>query len=325
LSGSPITLPAPSRRHAEIVGQAAVRRWPVASFRLAAVIDGLRDCAVRWSPRGRARLAPEPGWPYRPRVTAGRGWVLHQRLRDPAVIDPFPGFVASPDPLSIRSPAVLVTFHFGALEGLGGFLTRLPGDVLVLRFRSSTRAQPGITRVDMSGFNERQRAQVLARSVSALRAGGFVFTTVDGRSTSYVDMPVFDRVVAISGGAFAVARLARAPMLPVTARWRRDKLEIIVGDPIPAGDAATMGRALGRWVESYISRNPRELRWPLVSLRPTSRSRRTGLEERTQATVPNLAVLSTGYRPPGQDDYAAGREPQGTDDLAGDAGGYLLG
>jgi hypothetical protein len=244
-------------------------------------------------------------------------------MGDPGTKWPYPRIAAGPEPQSVSGPMVLVSWHMGAYETLGAFLARLPGEVLSLRM-SSGGSTPGITRVAVGGLDEWQRVQVTKRAVTTLRAGGFVFLAIDGPGSSFVEMEVFGGSVFAAAGAFALAKLAGAPMVPITARWRGDKVDVIVGEAIPPGDPSTMAAALGRWLEGYLRENPRELRWPLIR-NPPVQSNRVLLQQNAQAGVANLAVLGPGYRPPGEKDYPAGRESEGSDYLPGDVGNYLLG
>lgn len=303
---------------------------PEQSYRTAAALDGARDVLSRPF-TGRAHRSPingveqhDPKLSFRPRVTNLRDWVLHTRIGDPGTDTPHPPIVAGPDASELRGPMVLVTFHMGALGALGAFLEQLAGEVLVLRMVLPELPR-GTTAIGVGGFDEWQRIQTTRRAVAALRRGGFVFLAADGWGTSHVEMKVFDGIMVVTRGAFAIAKLGRAPMVPITARWRGGKLEIVTGDPIPPGNEATMAAALGRWLERYLREHPREIQRPLINLRWRQRSPRAILQQRAEPAVADLPVLGAGYRPPGERDHTGGGETEGGDDRSGDCGSYLLG
>ena len=246
----------------------AARRWPGPSYALAAVADGLRD-SVGLVPRPSERTTRirerASGRPFRPRFTGYRDWVVDVRRHDPGIAAPYPKLVCSPPVDSLHGPSVLVSFHIGAMVGLSAFLEQLDAEVLLLRTKAA-RA-PRVPTIGVRGADEWQRAQTAKRAVGVLESGGFVLLAVDGLANSYVAYEVLGRTVSADSSAFALARLGRAPLVPLIARWRRTRLEITAGEPIAPGDPAIMAAAVGEWLGRYVRDHPRELRWPLTDLR----------------------------------------------------------
>jgi hypothetical protein len=180
-----------------------------------------------------------------------------------------PGF----DPRSLHPPLVLASFHLGAGTPLQALYPRLEADVLVMA-REQPSSGPGVRFVwgprdspdPASGFGEWGRARAMTEGVRALRAGEFLVVAVDFAGTTSVAAHLFGYPVAIRGGAFACSRLAGAPMVPITARWRGPRVEIICGDPIAPAADTEMAEALMRWIEDYLRENPDHISRTIYSL-----------------------------------------------------------
>lgn len=99
-----------------------------------------------------------------------------------------------------------------------------------------------------------------------LRGGGAVLLVVDGFGSARVPMRLFDRDVMVSAGAFRLARLAGAPILPIAVRWRGRGVSFDTGGSIRPGEPEAMAAALAAWLEDYLRRRPGELTYPLVRL-----------------------------------------------------------
>jgi lauroyl/myristoyl acyltransferase len=73
--------------------------------------------------------------------------------------------------------------------------------------------------------------------------------------------------MALARGPFALARVTRAPIVPLVARWRGTKVEYVLGQPIPASsDEASMATALTSWLDRYLTDAPFEISEQTLSL-----------------------------------------------------------
>jgi hypothetical protein len=202
------------------------------------------------------------------------------------------------------------------------FTQKLPGEVLALRWGKLPPHR--WTRRVVVGYDEWSRLAATKRALDTLRSGGFVYLAVDGWGRERLDPP-HEGLGPLRVGAFALAEVANAPLLPVTACWRGRKLEIVTGDLIAPGARSEMAGAFIRWLDGYLRENPREIRRSGSARPSTSRLAEALFEERPQLGVADLSVLGPGDRTGWEDADAVRREAQGGDDLAGDFGGYLLG
>ena len=155
---------------------------------------------------------------------------------------------------ALRPPLLLGTFHVGAVHALGPALERLPGPVLALR---QGRLYKGTLEVMSTEGDEQSRAAVFHRALGHLRAGGFVVLALDAGPGLAVSC--LGRKLELARGPFALARLAGAPIVPLAARWRQERVEVRTGEAIiPAGEAE-MAASAARWLESYLLESPSEL------------------------------------------------------------------
>jgi lauroyl/myristoyl acyltransferase len=99
-----------------------------------------------------------------------------------------------------------------------------------------------------------------------LRGGGFALLAVDGVGTARVPVTLFGTETSVSAGAFALARLAGAPVLPIAVRWQGSGVRFDTGDLIPSGAAEEMAASVAAWLEGYLDRNPGELTPPVAKL-----------------------------------------------------------
>ena len=163
---------------------------------------------------------------------------------------------------ALAPPAILVSFHVGALYALPAALRALPAPALVIREGPFYEPPPGHSVAFTRGGVE-QRAAVLSDAVRQLRASGFVILAVD-RPGGAPTEPVacLGRLVCFRRGAFALARITGAPVVPVTARWekgRRIRVEahaVLARPSASADDAfafeAELARAAATWLETYL-------------------------------------------------------------------------
>lgn len=170
-----------------------------------------------------------------------------------AGIAPFRRLVRKNDALAqLRPPMILGTFHIGPTLGVGVLTERLKGETLVLR--------------GSVGSTDQERAATFHRSIDRLRTNGFVVLAFDPYEAQRIAVPFLGRTLQLARGPFAMARIARVPILPVVARWVGEEVELIVGDPLPAGNEQTMAEAAGRWLEGYLREQPGELSYRLREL-----------------------------------------------------------
>lgn len=205
---------------------------------------------------------------YRKRVLA---WIW-TRLPDDAARTPgaeaplrrfAPKVISSVDPSSLIPPLILTTFHLGPRAAFVPFLLWLPGptSVPMMTALDEPRAVAMYAHklFPQPARDDRQRVRAFVHALRTLRAGGFALIVADAFGTAQVQTKILGRDVALAGGAFALARLTGAPLLPVVPRWERGTLRIVAGDRIPAGDPSVMAAALGAWLEDYLREHPDEL------------------------------------------------------------------
>jgi lauroyl/myristoyl acyltransferase len=243
-------------------------RWPRASLAAASTagwltqplgrgmsVDAIRE-ALPHLDRDELEAARRATW-----SSSLRRAVLAAALSVPGARDPYPRLVAGPDPSTMPAPAVLATFHVGPLQALGLLFERLPADVLVLQADDASPLPPsrvGFRR--MHGANDEwRRAAVFRAALEALQAGGYVCLAVDGKGAPLVEAPLLGRTVGLTRGAFALARMTGAPIVPVAPRWRGPGIEIVAGEPVAAGDDRAMAAALTGWLESFVCASAGEI------------------------------------------------------------------
>jgi hypothetical protein len=179
----------------------------------------------------------------------------------------------SPAVARLRGPLVLAAFHVGPVAGLDGVLAALPGEVVALE-RGWVRARTRYTL--LSGNQDSwERARSFSHALAALRRGAFVFLAVDAYEpedyeVARIDVPMLDRTLPLARGAFALARMARVPIVPIVPRWRGNAIEVELGDPIePSRDERAMATATAAWIDGYLRERPGEASvFMLERLRP---------------------------------------------------------
>jgi lauroyl/myristoyl acyltransferase len=245
-------------------------RRPRAGFALSVVLAWLTQPLGRGVPEERIRgLIPELDAPAL-RAARRRTWsnfllgeALEAAFARTGTSDANPRIVASPALGRLRAPLILVTFHVGAFRALAAVLERLDGEVIAVH-QGSFAPRRGITLVP-SGDDEWERARTFARAARVLRAGGFVFTALDDYEAATLEAPLLDGSAPLARGAFALARIARVPIVPIVARWRGGSVEVECGDPIqPGDDEAAMAAAAASWLDSYLRAFPGELNAQMV-------------------------------------------------------------
>lgn len=188
----------------------------------------------------------------------------------------YPRLVPNPALSALRPPVVVASFHVGPYQALGATLSPLPGEALIVD-REQFGARPDVTMV-AGGDDEWQRARTFHRALGTVRAGGTVLTMLDGAHTddypvSTIHVPMLGRSLPLARGAFALARIGRAPIVPIVLRWRGTAMDATVGDPIaPDLGEERMAAAAAEWLERYLRRVPDEISvFVLERLRPPLR------------------------------------------------------
>jgi hypothetical protein len=153
---------------------------------------------------------------------------------------------------ALAPPSILVTFHTGPIQAFSAVLERL-GRTVVLR---EGRHSQTVEVVDTSGD---RGALAVVRGVRWLRDGGFVFLALDPHTASWVHAPFRGKTLRLARGAFALARLSGAPIVPVVTRWRGSRIELVMGDAMHGDDEQALAARVAQWLESYLDAHPGEI------------------------------------------------------------------
>ena len=170
---------------------------------------------------------------------------------------------------TLSPPAILISFHMGTLCALPAALRALPASALVIREGPFYEPPPGHSVAFTRGGVE-QRAAVLSDAVRRLRALGFVILAIDRPEGAPTDpVACLGRLVRFRRGAFALARITGAPVVPVTARFEKGRRvrvlahAALVRPAAPAADAfafeGELARAAATWLEGYLRASPDQL------------------------------------------------------------------
>lgn len=193
----------------------------------------------------------------------------------------FVPFRALPSPAfaTLRGPAILGTFHTGALVSLAVAIDQLQTPVFVMKDRPSDTRLPGLTTRLVPANHRAARVLAIHDAVESLRRGELVLLAVDGGSKGSLDIEFRGRSLRINRGAVALARITGAPLIPVVARWRGTRVEIVTGPPLRceadgSSDAErAMATSIVRWLETYLVESPGEVGPALEKFIEASRSR----------------------------------------------------
>jgi hypothetical protein len=152
---------------------------------------------------------------------------------------------------------VILACHVGAFFGIRAALHAAGRDALTLR------ELPLDTAAD--------RAAALKRGLECLQRGGLVVASMDGPGgTSTGEVECLERSIVLRRGPFALARLARAPLVPVACAWTEaGRIDVRVGNALdvasvgasPGEIETRMAAAAARWLDRYLRADPHEL-WP---------------------------------------------------------------
>jgi lauroyl/myristoyl acyltransferase len=176
-------------------------------------------------------------------------------------------YAINKDIVTLPHPMILGTFHLGALAGIGASLHGLPKRVLVVRATPRhSKPHPNVE-VEVTRVGEQQRARIFHRAIQFLQEGNYVFLPLDPEESTRIDAPFQGRMLPLARGPFALARITRAPILPMIARWNGARVEVVLGDPIPASDdESATAAAAALWLERYLDEHPLDISERVLAL-----------------------------------------------------------
>lgn len=177
-----------------------------------------------------------------------------------------PGIVSLDATLrAVRGPAILATFHAGALHAVHAVLDELGQEVLVLRDGDYATSR-GLVTMETTAGTDQERAAAFHRALGVLRRGGILVVAADLAAGASINVRFLDHDLRLARGPFALARLGRAPIVPFLARLENDAIVVAGGAAIPANDdEATPARALAAWFERELQDRPHETGLALVN------------------------------------------------------------
>ena len=156
----------------------------------------------------------------------------------------------------LPQPTVLVTWHVGAMYGIGAALRRAGLSALILR---------GLP-LDTS----RDRTRALWQAIHHLRDGKIVVAMLDGPGgVSTAPVPCLGRRIVFRRGPFLLAKTTGAQLVPIVTSWeRKQRIGVTLGDPLAAhvGDSRAedsvehaQAAEAGRWLERYLAGAPDQM------------------------------------------------------------------
>lgn len=201
-------------------------------------------------------------WSTHVRTQLLGGWIRRDRAA------PIHALVRSNDAVgALRPPMIIGTFHIGPIYGLGVLSERLQGEPLVLRGQQFPFERPKRPNVDLIRGGDQERAATFHRAIERLRDQGFVILALDPKEAQRIAAPFLGGTLHLARGAFAMARIARVPIVPVVARWDGNAIDLIVGDPLPiSDDEQALAASAARWLETYLRERPGELSYRVLEL-----------------------------------------------------------
>jgi lauroyl/myristoyl acyltransferase len=203
-----------------------------------------------------------------------------EAVRIAATYGRYPPLLPNPRLAALRPPLVLASFHVGPYAAIGTALARLAGEVVALD-RGQFGRVPHVT-VLPRGENAAARSRAFSGALSALRSGGFVFVNVDAFEPEHLDevstieVPMLGRTLPLARGAFALARIAGVPIVPIVPRWRGQAIDVEIGESMRLGPDGERGlaEATAAWIERYLRERPGETSvFMLERLRPPFQDR----------------------------------------------------
>ena len=167
----------------------------------------------------------------------------------------------------LRPPMIVSTFHIGPTLGLGVLSERMQGETLVMRGTQFPLDRATRENVNLVEGTDQQRAATFHRAIERLRRNGFVILALDPHEAHRIAAPFFGRTLQLARGPFAMARIARVPIVPLVARWDGQEIELIVGEPLPIlDDEQALAALAAQWLERYLRESPGELSARILEL-----------------------------------------------------------
>lgn len=167
----------------------------------------------------------------------------------------------------LRPPMIVSTFHIGPTLGLGVLSERMQGETLVMRGTQFPLDRAARENVKIVEGTDQQRAAMFHRAIERLRQNGFVILALDPHEAHRIATPFFGRTLQLARGPFAMARIARVPIVPLVARWDGREIELIVGEPLPIlDDEQALAALAAQWLENYLRDSPGELSARILEL-----------------------------------------------------------
>lgn len=170
---------------------------------------------------------------------------------------------------NLEGPGIFVTFHLGAIQTTAVALEAIGKPALAFRHGVLFEARPPVEHATSKGDAQR-RANEFIRALHYLKRGGFVMMALDAAPGTTIATECLGRPLALARGAFALARMTGAPIIPLTVRWTPQGAHAVIDAPLlpaeaPVGalDIASLELALAqaaaRWLERYLRDSPQEL------------------------------------------------------------------
>lgn len=262
-----------SRNLSHALGWLASRSPRVAFFAVDALAGLLAITSRRHTRAGLRSL-----FPHLSRADAGsvlgRIWITHMRtlllggwIRR-ADIAPIRKLVRANEAVRrLRPPMIVSTFHVGPTFGLGMLSEWLQGETLVLRGMQFPLDRATRRNVNLVEGTDQQRAASFHRAIEQLRRDGFIIMALDPKEANRIAVPFLSGTLHLARGAFAMARIARVPIVPLVARWNGKEIDLVVGDPLPlSDDEQLLAASAAQWLERYLLEWPGELSYRILEL-----------------------------------------------------------
>lgn len=155
----------------------------------------------------------------------------------------------------LRAPVILATFHIGPMFALSTVADNLTSPVLLIRAQHLPGARPPHVTAVNGLADEHQRAAAFLAALRMLRKGGAVMMAIDPVRNG-VEAPFLGQRVRLAPGAFRLARMSGAPIVPLAARWAGNEIEIVRGEAVAGEDEEALAAAIARWLENHVIASP---------------------------------------------------------------------
>jgi hypothetical protein len=211
-----------------------------------------------WLPRGRLGAVARDIAALHLKNRAAIALVQRDRTADLATLVRWPSDSTRGELVGGAGARLVVACHVGAFFGIRAALHGINRPVLMMR--------------DLPMSAAASRAGALKQAVDHLRAGGLVVATLDGPGgTSTGEVTCLGRRIVLRRGAFTLARITGAPLVPVVCAWTaRGHIEMRIAEaidrPLTEGLTSTaleddMAVRTARWLDAYLRAEPQEI-WP---------------------------------------------------------------